>query len=918
MASAVFHRGGSAFVAVVESPSLSTEALTGFSEQEKGLEKSQRGSVLREAWMNHPFLHHSSTGRSSPYRSWKRSFSLSMILALLLQGLIAVLPGSAGMQVAQAAGPGGTSGSVTYTTLEDFNQACATLDGVTVTGMNPDGEVRLRASLEDYFDGNDVNTTLWEEGYFYDWYDVYPVVSGGVVTLDGNYLHSLTSFNQSGRFVEARALIRANPGNLSTPGNAANIDIGYYRNLRPWVQDGDTNPITADTALRLFLTENGGSNNLKVRLADGTNPWVDDDIPDPDLTQWHIFRIEWGAVDTSYYIDGSLVSTLPEMVSNGDTLYARILLFHLNPSGYLEPLEEPPGLSPMQVDWIRGGQYPASGSYTSCVYDAGGVVNFSDVAWDASVPSGSGLTIQRRTSLDNASWSNWSSPIDASAGSSDTSDSPSGRYLQYRLNYTSSSLIETAELQQITFNYFGPTGLEVSPASVTLDPGATQTFTATARDANNREVTGLTVSWSSSVGSINPATGQFTAPLPAGTTSNAVTATVNLSGGGTLTGNASVTVRDLPPSASAGGPYSVDEGSSINLTASGSDPNGTGVSYAWDLDNNGTFETSGQTVSFSRDDNGSYPVTVRVTDGTSQSTTAGATVTVVNVAPTASFGVSATTVDEGGSVTLSLTSPSDPSSADMTAGFTYAFDCGTGTFGSYSGSNSTSCGTTDNGTFTVRGRIRDKDGGVNTYSATVTVVNVAPTASFGVSATTVDEGGSVTLSLTSPSDPSSADMTAGFTYAFDCGTGTFGTPGSASSVSCTMGDAGNLTVRGKIIDKDGGETSYSNSVTVNNIAPEITEISNNGPVLTYQPVQIVVTVSSYAGDTLSYEFDCDNNGVYEVGPQSGNTGVCTFSQKGTYTVGVRVSDDDGASDTGTTEVEVKSYLLFLPLVVRNP
>jgi len=145
--------------------------------------------------MNHPFSHHVSSGGISPHRLWKRSFSLSVILALLLQGLIAVLPGSAGMRVAQAAGPGGTSGSVTFTTVNDFSQACATLDGVTVTGINPDGEVRLRASLEDYFDGSEVNTDIWEEGYFYDWYQTLPTVSGGVVTLDGSYLHSRTSFN---------------------------------------------------------------------------------------------------------------------------------------------------------------------------------------------------------------------------------------------------------------------------------------------------------------------------------------------------------------------------------------------------------------------------------------------------------------------------------------------------------------------------------------------------------------------------------------------------------------------------------------------------------------------------------------------------------------------------------------------------
>ncbi len=53
-----------------------------------------------------------------------------------------------------------------------------------------------------------------------------------------------------------------------------------------------------------------------------------------------------------------------------------------------------------------------------------------------------------------------------------------------------------------------------------------------------------------------------------------------------------------PPSVDAGGPYAVVEGTSITLTATGSDPEGQPLTYAWDLDNNGTFETPGQSVTF--------------------------------------------------------------------------------------------------------------------------------------------------------------------------------------------------------------------------------------------------------------------------------------------------------------------------------
>ncbi|MGP1674733.1 MAG: PxKF domain-containing protein [Candidatus Limnocylindrales bacterium] len=53
------------------------------------------------------------------------------------------------------------------------------------------------------------------------------------------------------------------------------------------------------------------------------------------------------------------------------------------------------------------------------------------------------------------------------------------------------------------------------------------------------------------------------------------------------------------PAVDAGGPYTVLEGGTVQLTASGSDPTADALSYAWDLDGDGTLETPGQTVTFS-------------------------------------------------------------------------------------------------------------------------------------------------------------------------------------------------------------------------------------------------------------------------------------------------------------------------------
>ena len=53
-----------------------------------------------------------------------------------------------------------------------------------------------------------------------------------------------------------------------------------------------------------------------------------------------------------------------------------------------------------------------------------------------------------------------------------------------------------------------------------------------------------------------------------------------------------------PPTADAGGPYTVVEGQSVTLNATGTDPEGTTVTFEWDLDGDDIFETPGQSVNF--------------------------------------------------------------------------------------------------------------------------------------------------------------------------------------------------------------------------------------------------------------------------------------------------------------------------------
>ena len=73
----------------------------------------------------------------------------------------------------------------------------------------------------------------------------------------------------------------------------------------------------------------------------------------------------------------------------------------------------------------------------------------------------------------------------------------------------------------------------------------------------------------------------------------------------------------------------------IELSGSGSsDPDGDALDFAWDLDDDGTFESPGQSVSRTFADDGSYTVRLRVTDSHGATDTETAQVTVYNVSPT--------------------------------------------------------------------------------------------------------------------------------------------------------------------------------------------------------------------------------------------------------------------------------------------
>jgi len=134
--------------------------------------------------------------------------------------------------------------------------------------------------------------------------------------------------------------------------------------------------------------------------------------------------------------------------------------------------------------------------------------------------------------------------------------------------------------------------------------------------------------------------GEYTIDLPAGTTYQATASkdgyeseitTVSVTAGDIHTVNFTLLSGNSQPSASfTVSPENPTVGESFTLDASPSDdPDATIETYEWDVDDDGQYEKTGQTITHTVDSAGDYPIRLRVTDdgGASDSDTTVVTVT---------------------------------------------------------------------------------------------------------------------------------------------------------------------------------------------------------------------------------------------------------------------------------------------------
>lgn len=205
---------------------------------------------------------------------------------------------------------------------------------------------------------------------------------------------------------------------------------------------------------------------------------------------------------------------------------------------------------------------------------------------------------------------------------------------------------------------------------------------------------------------------------------------------GDAQGAATLAVRaaNTAPVPAALADAALDEGGTFSATLGFADPDADSWTATVDYGDGtppATLSLSGRSVPLSHlyRDQGSFPLVVRVHDGTATAT-ATATITGRSVAPTATLAADPATQVEGLPIRLAFSQAADPSPTDREAGFQYAFDCGAG-YGTYGGAAEAACVAGPVGERTLRGRIRDKDGAAREYVVAVQVLpaNRPPTVS---------------------------------------------------------------------------------------------------------------------------------------------------------------------------------------------
>lgn len=352
-------------------------------------------------------------------------------------------------------------------------------------------------------------------------------------------------------------------------------------------------------------------------------------------------------------------------------------------------------------------------------------------------------------------------------------------------------------------------------------------------------------------------------------------------------------------------PNPVAPGATVQLDASGSvSPSGAAITgYQWDFDvagdpNNYTTSSSSATTSHVYPARGSYTVGLKLTDANGKTSTTTMPVSVTQ-APVAALSVSPSAPVSGQAVTFDASaSTHDPAGSIVD----YQWDLdGSGNFATDTGTTPhVTTSYPSQRTVPVSVRVTDDTGATSVVTQSVTVNNAPPIASFSASAPAL-VGQPVSFDATASHD---IDGTiTDYAWDFD-GSGTYATDsGATPSVSHTYAAAGLQTVGLRVRDNDGATATKTISFQVTRPPVAALVATPTSPAAGEQTTLDASGSSSPDGAIVDYRWDLDGSGKYAT-PGGSVSFIRAAFTAGTHTVGVRVTDNYGATATRTLTLTV--------------
>ena len=326
------------------------------------------------------------------------------------------------------------------------------------------------------------------------------------------------------------------------------------------------------------------------------------------------------------------------------------------------------------------------------------------------------------------------------------------------------------------------------------------------------------------------------------------------------------------------------------------------LTFQWSFENGGSpVSASGRSASYAWSDDGTFDVTLEVTDPNGASASHTIAVTIHNAAPAPT--ITGAQFVAGGSAFAPVIAFTDPGAAD--APWTYRVEWGDGTVetGTLNDAGAIALsphvyGAPGDYTFTLG--VTDNSGAEGIAQHLVSIGNRPPVPALAVPAT-VNEGALASFSASGSSDPDGGALE--FSWEFGDGSTLAFDAGEIVQHAYVDGDADGspYTVTLRVRDASGDITVASASVIVHNVAPVLQPIAG-GSAVEGEPFALATAVVFDDGGAIDgpWTIDIDwGDGATEsivrsaTGPFAAPTHV--YAATGTYTISITVRDRDGAA-----------------------